>query len=400
MHDTDRRIVGFTVLGHAMFHTYELSVPIFVGHWMQEFGLSAAVVGTAVAMGYGLVGVGAPVSGVLSDRFGSHDLIVLSIVGMGVGFALLSVARGIVSLALAILLWGAFASIYHPAGLSLISRGATERGTVFAYHGAGGNVGTAVGPLCTVLLLSVTGWRTTAVLLFVPAAVAAVVGFRINLPSVKRTEADGGTTISDAFRSALWDSRRLFTLSFSVAFVAVLLYGTYYRGLLTFLPDILDQSRWVTRVQLVGQTVDPAEYVYSAMLTVGIAGQYAGGKVTDRVPSLTAFFGALVGLTVLAIAFVVAWGTGPIPLVIVTLALGFFVYGTAPIYQVIIAEQADDDVHGLSYGFTYLAMFGIGALGASVAGTVLTFATTPILFSVLAAIALAGCVCVLVLGTL
>ncbi|MFW6318064.1 MAG: MFS transporter, partial [Halorubrum sp.] len=84
MKANDRALVRFTALAHGMFHTYELSIPLFVGIWMAEFGVSAAVIGTVVSVGYGIIGVGAPVSGVLSDRFSSRRLIVLSIAGMGV----------------------------------------------------------------------------------------------------------------------------------------------------------------------------------------------------------------------------------------------------------------------------------------------------------------------------
>ena len=30
MNPNDRRIVSFSMLGHALFHTYELSIPVFV----------------------------------------------------------------------------------------------------------------------------------------------------------------------------------------------------------------------------------------------------------------------------------------------------------------------------------------------------------------------------------
>jgi len=42
-------------------------------------------------------------------------------------------------------------------------------------------------------------------------------------------------------------------------------------------------------------------------------------------------------------------------------------------------------------------MFGIGALGATIAGTLLTYATTTILFVALAMLAATGCLCLLVL---
>jgi len=123
MQASDRQITSFTTLGHALFHTYELSIPLFIGLWITEFGLSAALTGLVVGAGYALIGIGAPVSGVLSDYFGSRRLILLSVLGMGGGFALLGAAQGPLSLAACVVLWGAFASLYHPAGLSLISRG-------------------------------------------------------------------------------------------------------------------------------------------------------------------------------------------------------------------------------------------------------------------------------------
>jgi len=41
MQASDRQITSFTTLGHALFHTYELSIPLFIGLWITEFGLSA-----------------------------------------------------------------------------------------------------------------------------------------------------------------------------------------------------------------------------------------------------------------------------------------------------------------------------------------------------------------------
>ncbi|QLG63841.1 MFS transporter [Halorarum salinum] len=390
MDGNDRGLVKFTVLGHALFHTYELSIPLFVGLWMDEFGVSAAAIGVVVGAGYALIGVGAPVSGVLADRLGPRRLILLSIVGMGAGFALVGFATGLVSLALAVLVWGTFASLYHPAGLSLISRSAEARGTVFAYHGAGGNVGTAAGPLATALLLLAVDWQVAAVALAAPAVLALVVGLRIEFETVETDDDRDAETLVEEVRRTGRDSRALFTVAFTVAFVAVLLYGTYYRGLLTFLPDVLAESPFLVPVELLDREVDPAQYVYTALLTVGIAGQYAGGRLTDRLPSTTAFVGAFALLAGLALLFPVARTVGPVALVGVCLALGFFVYGTAPIYQVVVAERAPADVHGLSYGFTYLAMFGVGALGASIAGFVLTHATSNGLFVVLAGLAVAG----------
>jgi hypothetical protein len=45
---------------------------------------------------------------------------------------------------------------------------------------------------------------------------------------------------------------------------------------------------------------------------------------------------------------------------------------------------------GLSYGFTYLGVFGIGALGAVVSGALLDHSSPAVLFGVLSGIAVFG----------
>lgn len=396
MDGNDRSITGFTMLAHGIFHTYELSIPLFIVIWLDVFDVSPFVLGLVVSVGYGLIGLGAIPAGVLADTYGSRQLIVASIVGMGGGFFLLALAPNVLVVGIAIVVWGAAASIYHPAGLSLISRGAKERGTVFAYHGVGGNVGTALGPLLTALLLLVFDWRLVVVALTVPAIVVVVLGARIEFDET--VTADGGESTPPTLRSLLEDSRLLFSTGFLLAFVAILLYGTYYRGMLTFMPDVLADLPLFEPYVVFGLEAEPAQYVYTGILLLGILGQYAGGRVTDHVRTEYAFVTVLLALGALALAFVPSASWGLVPFLLVCAALGFFLYATAPIYQVVIAEQVTDDVHGLSYGYAYLGMFGVGAAGAAIAGGVLTYATSAVLLAVLSGIAfLAGAAVVVLL---
>ncbi|MEM4780244.1 MAG: MFS transporter [Halalkalicoccus sp.] len=401
MNDNDRSITGFTMLAHGIFHTYELSIPLFVVIWLVEFDVSAFVLGVVVSLGYGLIGVGALPSGVLADNYGSRQLIVASVVGMGGGFFLLALAPNVYTLCAAIVVWGAAASIYHPAGLSLISRGAEERGTVFAYHGVGGNVGTAFGPLLAALLLIFLDWRFVVVLLVIPAVAVVLLGSSMEFDETAATATDGGegvdepeTTDTDEdtdegfdLRGIAADSRLLFTTGFALAFVIVMLYGTYYRGLLTFMPDMIADLPQFGTFTVLGQTAEPAQYVYTGLLMIGILGQYAGGRITDHVRTEYALLATLTALGLLAIVFLPAASVGVVPFLAVCAVLGFCLYATAPIYQVVIAEYAASDVHGLSYGYTYLGMFGIGAGGAALAGALLTYFDAAALFATLGAIA-------------
>ena len=396
MDGNDRRIAAFTSLGHATFHTYELSIPVFVAIWLDAFAVSPALLGTVVAVGYGLVGVGAPVSGVLADAFGSKRLVLVSLAGMGVGFLALAVAPSVAAIGLALVVWGAAASLYHPAGLSLISRGARRRGPTLAYHGAAGNVGTALGPLVAVVLLSFFDWRTVAAVLVVPAAAAVISGFGLGFEEDAAVADGGDRGAGDAApgdaaaldpRALLRDTRAMLTGGFLVVFAVYVLYGVYYRGVFTFLPDVLSALPLFPETTLFGRTVEPGQYVYSGLLMVGAVGQYAGGQLSERLPLERALVGVFAAVAVASLAFLPAASAGVGPLLVVCGVIGFAVYVFVPLGQALIAEYAPADVHGLTYGFTYLGFFGVGALGASLAGLVLAYGSAGTLFVALAGLA-------------
>jgi MFS family permease len=68
-------------------------------------------------------------------------------------------------------------------------------------------------------------------------------------------------------------------------------------------------------------------------------------------------------------------------------AIGFCLFFVQPFTQATVAEYSPADARGLSYGYTYLGVFGIGAFGGAVAGAVLTYAAPAELFVVLAGVA-------------
>ncbi|AGB30886.1 major facilitator superfamily MFS 1 [Natrinema pellirubrum DSM 15624] len=403
MDRNDRAVTAFAMLGHAMFHTYELVIPIFVVIWLERFSTTAAFLGTVVGASYALIGVGALPSGLLADRVSSKRLILACLLGMGAAFALVAVAPSVAVLAVGLLLWGAAASLYHPAGLALLSRGTKARGTAFAYHGAAGNVGVATGPLLAAVMLAFVGWRTVAALLLVPVVLAAAVGWRLEFDETAGSaarDADGTATEREQPRSLaafVASSRRLFTVGFTLVFATGILYGVYYRATFTFLPEILADLSLFDPVALGGRSFEPSQYVYSGLLLVGGVGQYVGGKLVDRARLETVLLGGYAALAAVALAFVPSTNAGLAPLLVVGGALGFLTFMIAPINQEAISAYTPADARGLSFGYSYTAIFGVGAVGSSLAGFVLTRSTPTVLFVVVAACA---AVAALIGGTL
>jgi len=390
MNANDRSIVGLVMTGHGLVHTYELSIPIFMTVWLGELGVSEAVLGTLVGAGYALFGIGALPGGILVDRFSSRRLIAGCLVGMGLAFGLLSVARSAWTIGAALVVWGSAASVYHPAGLALISTGVQQRGRGLAWHGIAGNTGIATGPLITALLLLVFDWPTVAVLLAVPALFASGFALRVSVDERAAVNDDAGAAsgaTAPATTRQLWtQSKSLFATSFALVFAVVAVSGLYYRGVLTFLPELL--TPLVTADLPID--VEPGRYVYAGLLGVGIVGQYVGGRLSDRDGLERILVGAFAGLAVIALLFLPVANLGTGGLLGVSAALGFALFVVQPLYQATVAEHTPPDARGLSYGYTYLGVFGVGALGAVLAGGLLQYTSAAVLFAVLASVAVVG----------
>ncbi|MEF8908080.1 MAG: MFS transporter, partial [Haloarculaceae archaeon] len=381
-------------------------------------------VGAMVTVSYGLFGVGALPGGVLVDRLGSRRLISACLAGMGLSYLLLGLAPNMLVIGLALVVWGVAASVYHPAGLSLISKGVRERGTGLAYHGIAGNLGIGLGPLVAALLLVVVDWRTVALVLGAPALLAAVYAARADFNETAAVEPvtdggeetgdeaaeDGGSKADagvDSLGEFLAESRRLFAGVFVLVFVVVMCSGLYYRGVLTFLPELLRglpgfepvpvgsllpaPVRDLLGISVEGsRTLSPGDYFYSGLLLMGVVGQYAGGKLSDRIPVEYGLSGAFAVLAVLAVLFVPVSSMGLGPLLLFGPVLGIFLFVVQPMYQATVAEYTPAGTRGLSYGFTYLGVFGVGALGGGIAGALLAFADPTALFLTLAGFATVG----------
>ncbi|MFC6961779.1 MFS transporter [Halocatena marina] len=414
MNRNDRAITGLVMLAHSLVHTYEFVFPVFIPLWLSQFGTTEAIVGAIVGIGLSLFGLGAPLAGVLTDRRGSKPLILACLFGMGGSFVLLGLSSTIAGLigisqlsmsgiaiptelgvvTIALIVWGVSASLYHPAGLSLITRGVEARGSAFAYHGTAGNIGTALGPLLATILLFFlsNNWRVVALILAVPALIGVAYAVRINVneTAAVSTATDGGTNETESGISSLSEffslSKTLLASAFLVVFSIVMFSGLYYRGVLTFLPSLLGDIGIIAPIEFYGRTIEPANYLYTGLLATGVGGQYVGGKLTDRIPVELGLTVGYAAFGVVALAFLPITALGLIPFVLLLALLGFVLFFVQPFYQATVADYTPASVRGLSYGYTYLGVFGIGALGTPLAGAALTYLSLPYLFGLLAVI--------------
>lgn len=389
----DRAIARFTMLGHGLVHWFETAIPIFLVVWLAELDVSVALIGFVVALGYAPFGIGALPAGVLADRYGEKRLILVCIAGMSIAFLVIALRPRIWSIALGLFLWGVAASLYHPAGLSLISTGVDSRGSVFAWHGIAGNFGIALGPFTAAILLIAVDWQLVAALLALPGILAVAYGFRVTFdPTAGIDDPIESTTDGITLTDFLADSRVLLTSTFAFVFVIVTFEGLFYRGILTYLPEILHGLPVLAGLSgpRALEGIQASDFIYVGLLVVGMAGQFAGGKATERIDcevGLGVIFFLLVGLALLFLP-TAALGLGP--LLVLCAVIGFFLFAIQPFYQEAVAVHTPPEGRGLSYGYTYLGEFGLGSASVAVGGIVLGSFELAAFFFMLSTFALAG----------
>jgi MFS family permease len=381
-----RRLAWTSAVIHGLVHASVLMLPPLLGDLSRAFHvplLAVLTVANAMYLVYGLCAVPA---GFLADRFGSRRMLVIAAAGCTVSLLLVAGAPSFPVLAAGLILLGLSAGVYHPSGLSLLSRGVAtgERGRAIGIHGAGGNFGEALAPAWAGLFASTVGWRfgfVAAAALSLACAVLAA-GLPATEPA-ERGHAAGpprGRSLRATFRAlgrtlaGFAGNRPLLLLLFSL--VAS---GFVYRGFLTFLSMHLAEA---------GGMGARSSYLMSAVLVAGIIAQRFGGELVDRRSGERLYLLETIpwapSLVLLALA------PGPAAAVAGALMFGFCWALTQPVANALTAEYARSGEHGLLYGIQFAATFGIGSFATTAGGYLLSRGGTRAVFLGLAAVAVAG----------
>ncbi len=302
-----------------------------------------SVVGNISYFSFGLL---APASGYLADRFGSRPVLLVGIVAMAAASIAVAAARNIYTLAAALAALGLAAALYHPAGLSLIARrvGAVEK--AMAYHGIFGTVGLALGPLATGAIAATVGWRW------------AYVWLGVALAALAATFALYGRGVAGSPRPRARDvplPSRTILPALLLFYVFAIMNGFIFHGATTFLPTHLGAVKGL----FVGNAAT------TAVLLVGIGGQYVGGFLSSRWRYELFLMSAM--LTCGAALYLLGVLGGSL-LFAPALAYGFAHFSTQPAANALVSRLASARRQGVAFGVGFFLSFGVGSLGTGAVG--------------------------------
>lgn len=357
----DRRVLWLAGLGHAMSHSWELLFPALVVPMAAEMGMPYADAITLSFLGYLLFGVGAVPAGLLTDRYGGRPVLLACLILGGIAGCMVALSYSTTWLVLSLGALGLAASLYHPAGLALLSHEFSGGlGRAFAINGIAGNVGIAATPFIAGLAGSLFGWRWAYAILCAPALVAGLVFLMLPFQERTRHEATGtdGLDASPGFRIA-----PLLLLAAAVTFG-----GIAYRLHILVVPALLQDRMPELTASVAAKAPDflqnvenlTATALTSVAYAMGMVGQWLGGRVADRrplAPSYLLFHFAGIPF-VLAAAFV--GGLWILPLLI-----GFLVFaqGMQPIENSLISKLVPPAWRGRVFAGKFLLAFGMGSTG-------------------------------------
>ncbi len=340
----ESRIVHFAGFAHAATHYVELTYPTLAVGLALEAQLPLEQVLSWSFGSYLLFGLGALPAGVAADRFGGRRVILVGLLVAGLSACAAGAATPGWPLALCLAGLGLGASLYHPAGMGLLSRAVAARGRAMGINGIYGNAGIALTPFATALLVESVGWRLCFAITGGVLVAATLVLSRLDIrePPLVRTEAQ-----AEGEAKTERTSRRT-VAAFAVLCVVATLGGFAYRG------------NTVAQPALFAEKISFMSYGLAASLAMlaGVVGQYLGGLAADRHELRRAYLAFhLASLPLLLLVSMTAEG----PLLAISALYVFFALGMQPIENSLYASLTPERWRSTAYGIKFVLTFGVGA---------------------------------------
>jgi MFS family permease len=157
----DLRVITLIGTGHFLSHFYVLVLPPLFLAWREEFQVSFAALGAAVAAMSAVTAILQTPVGFLVDRFGARGFLVGGNLLMALSISAMAFVPSYEWILLLAVLSGVGNSVIHPADYAILA-GSIQKsrmGRAFAWHTMAGNLGFAVAPPVVAAMLLVMGWR-------------------------------------------------------------------------------------------------------------------------------------------------------------------------------------------------------------------------------------------------
>lgn len=349
-------ILAITGLSHMLAHAMMLVYPTLMVVIKHELNLGFDTLGLIAFASAFMFGLGAIPAGYFESRVGGRKLLLIFQFFCLASGILVALSSSVSEFTLTLVFVGLVASIYHPAGLTILSRRVRPMGRAMAIHGILGSIGLALGPLLATAFAEYGSWRDAYLFL---AAIGGILGLATLLlvpksESPEDLEADKKLSPDKTNKSAL-----------TFFYITALLMGLAYNGFTTFMPSHFAENTG-NFFKVLSENLR-AGFFPSLVFFAGIAGQWIGGILADKYSRSV----LLAWVVFLNIPFLILMGfTTDHYLVAWSLMLGIVHFNFQPIANTLISELTHTSNRGLGFGINFFLTFGVGAVSAGFSGII------------------------------
>ena len=368
MDSKEKIILTITGVSHLLVHAVMLVLPAILLVLRSEFDVGLATLGLIAMASQFAFGLGSLPAGYLENKFGGRYLLLVYQIGVIGSILIIIFSKSLITLAIGLISLGLFSSIYHPAGLTLISRRIKAISKGMAFHGIMGSLGLALGPIIGATLTVLNGWRLPYLVLGIIMLIL-VLGTYLFIPSRKREQ-----EIVDHIQPE--KTNRVALLLY---YGMVILVGLAFAGFTTYMPTLFAlETRNI--FSSLSDTVRGGLFTTLVLLS-GILGQILGGYLGGRYNHAK----VLLWVIFLNIPLLILLGfTTGVILIILGMVLGIIHFIWQPVGNAVVAQISHSKHRGLSYGISFFLSFSIGSLAAGIGGIIAEKYNINLVFPVMA----------------
>ncbi|MFK7967518.1 MAG: MFS transporter [Burkholderiaceae bacterium] len=370
-------------VAHALDHLFLLIFAAAVASIAIDFGfdrweeLMPFGVGAFVLFGFGSIPAGS-----LGDRWGRRQMMLVFFFGIGASSILAALTQGPWQLAGALVLIGAFSSIYHPVGIPMLVQHAKRPGITIGINGLAGNLGIAVTAILTGYLVEAFNWRAAFV---VPGVISIICGILFAMSAAPETEPPTKRKQKAPVELEPSMLARVFLVMTAAAITGSLLFNFTTNGNGQLLAE-----------RMRGLIDDPSTLglLLGAVYAIASFAQLVVGNLLDRMSLKKLYLSiVLAQVPILALA-ATAQGWTLYALLILVMVL---VFGAIPFTDAMVVRYVDDRMRSRVTGMRLAVSMGISSLAVWLLGPVVKAGGFSFLLLLMAAIAMATSLLVLFL---
>ena len=352
MNRDEKFILTLTAGSHLSVRSFMLVFPSILLVLKNEYLVGLDILGFIATLSAFMFGVGAIPAGYFESKVGGRVLLLVYQAGTIIATMVIVMSQSLWMLAVGLALLGLFCSIYHPAGLTLISRRISNISKGMALHGIAGSLGLALAPVIAASFTTFFSWRAAyGFLAFVNFILALFTFFLI--PIMKNTD------VEEDYKNTKDTNKMALILYYSIG----IFMGITFAGFITFLPThfTLQTAEWAGSPTLRGGILT------TLVLLSGVIGQLLGGYFGSRFDKTYLLF----IIVVLNVPFLALIGLTPGMMMIFSGIIFCIVhFSMQPIGNSLIAQITHSNHRGVGYGINFFFSFGAGGFGAGIGGLI------------------------------